>query len=294
MLELGYFPGCSLHKGSRNFDESVDKLFAKLNIGLTEIDDWNCCGATSGHFTDDDLALALSARNLALAEDQGHHTVFAPCAACYNRLLASNKIMGEKKEAWAQANDIMAPLSYQGSVTVRNLLDVLMNEAGPLKLAQMCEVPLKGIRAAAYYGCLLVRSPGIDYFEDRENPTSMEKLLEAVGAETVDWPVKTECCGASLAATEEEITNPWNARLIDFAKKTGANCIVTGCPLCQTNLDMFQWRQSKKGEPADMPIFFLSELTALALGASIGKREWRKHFIRPDRLLVDLSIQARS
>jgi heterodisulfide reductase subunit B len=293
MLELGYFPGCSLHKASRNFDESAAALFDKLSIKLTEIEDWNCCGATSGHFTDEDLSLALSARNLALAEDQGHHTVFAPCAACYNRLLSGNKAMADQRAA-ASANDIMAPLSYQGTVQVRSLLDVLTKEVGALKLAQMCKVQLTGIRAAAYYGCLLVRTPGIATFEDRENPTSMERMLAAVGAETVDWPVKTECCGASLAATEEAITNPWNARILSFAKKAGANCVVTACPLCQTNLDMYQWRQAKKGEPADMPVFFLTELLALALGASIGRREWRKHFVRPDALLETLSIQAQA
>lgn len=294
MLELGYFPGCSLHKASRNFDESVEKLFSRLDIRLTELDDWNCCGASSGHFTDDELALALAARNLALAEEQGQHTVFAPCAACYNRLLSSNHVMANKEPGFEQANELMAPQAYHGTVSVRNLLDVLMREVGPWELARQCQLQLSGIRAAAYYGCLLVRSPGVEYFEDRENPTSMEQLLEAVGAETVDWPVKTECCGASLAATEDEITNPWNARLVDFAKKAGANCIVTACPLCQTNLDMVQWRQQKQGRAADMPVFFLSELLALALGAKIGRREWRKHFVRPDGLLRELSIEARA
>lgn len=292
MLELGYFPGCSLHKSSQNFDESVNKLFDILNIELTEIDDWNCCGATSGHFTDDDLALALSARNLALAEEQGHHTVFAPCAACYSRLAQGNKVMANKEAGWQEANEIMEPLAYRGTVTVRNLLDVLVNEAGAVKLAKLCKVPLKGIKAAAYYGCLLVRSPGVEYFENRENPRSMELVLDAVGADSVDWPAKTDCCGASLAATQEEITSAWIGRIIDLAKKAGANCIITACPLCQSNLDMYQWRQQKKGEKADMPVFFLSELLALALGAKIGKREWRKHFIRPDAFLDSLSIAS--
>lgn len=292
MLELGYFPGCSLHKSARNFDESAVKLFEQLGIKLTEIDDWNCCGASSGHFTDDNLALALSARNLALAEDQGHHTVFAPCAACYNRLLQSNKVVANQEPGYEDINHVMAPLSYHGTVQVRNLLDVLVNEAGSLKLAQQCQVPLKGLRAAAYYGCLLVRSPGIDYYEDRENPTSMEGMLEAVGAETVDWPAKTDCCGASLAATEEEITGKLIGRILDYAKKAGANCVVTACPLCQINLDMYQWRKQKKGEKADMPVFFVTELLALAMGAKIGRREWRKHFIRPDQLLEELSINA--
>jgi len=292
MLELGYFPGCSLHKSARNYDESVLELFDKLNIKLTEVEDWNCCGATSGHFTDDGLALALAARNLALAEEQGHHTLFAPCAACFNRLLAGNKVMADRLPGHEQTARVLQPQTYNGSVTVRNLLDVLMNEAGPLLLSNLCKVKLSGLEVASYYGCLLVRSPGIEYFEDRENPTSMERMLEAVGAGTVDWPVKTDCCGASLAATEEEIAGAFNARILDMAKKAGANCIVTACPLCQVNLDMYQWKQKKAGGAADMPIFFLSELLALALGAGIGRREWRKHFVRPDSLLKGLSISA--
>ena len=292
MLELGYFPGCSLHKSARNYDESVLKLFEQLQIKLTEVDDWSCCGATSGHFTDDDLAVALSARNLALAEQQGHHTIFAPCAACYNRLLQSNKVMANRENGHAKVADLIQPLAYGGSVSVRNLLDVLMKESGPLRLASLCKVKLRDLKVACYYGCLLVRSPGVDYFEDRENPRSMENMLQAVGATAVDWPCKTDCCGASLAATEEEITSAFNKQILEMAQASGANCIVTACPLCQTNLDMFQWRRKKEGKKADMPIFFLSELLALALGAKIGRREWRKHFVRPDRLLKSLSIQA--
>ena len=264
------------------------ELFAELNIRLQEVGDWNCCGASSGHFSDDDLALGLAARNLALAEEQGHHTVFAPCAACYNRLAQGNKVMAEKLPGHEEASRVIEPQTYNGSVAVRNLLDVLMNEVGPLRLANLCKVRLAGLEAAAYYGCLLVRSPGIKCFEDRENPTSMERMLEAVGAGTVDWPCKTDCCGASLAATEEEIAGVFNARILQMAKKAGANCIVTACPLCQVNLDMYQWKR----KTVDMPIFFLSELLALALGVKIGQREWRKHFVRPDSLLKELSIEA--
>jgi heterodisulfide reductase subunit B len=290
MLELGYFPGCSLHKSARNYDETMLKLFEKLSIELTEIDDWNCCGATSAHFTNDDLATTLSARNLALAEEQGHHSVLAPCAACFNRLLAVNKnIRTHQGPLKKEGTDPSEPMPYSGTIVVRNLLDVLMNEVGPLRLATLCKTPLSKLKIAAYYGCLLVRTPGVDYFEDRENPSSMEDMLKAIGAKTVDWPAKTDCCGASLAATEDNVTNKLMGRILDLAKKAGANCIATACPLCQTNLDMFQWKTKKTA----MPVFFLSELLALALGASVGQREWRKHFIRPDRLIQKTLAQTK-
>ena len=160
-------------------------------------------------------------------------------------------------------------------------------------MANMTKVQLTGLKAAPYYGCLLVRTPGIEYFEDRENPTSMDELLEAVGAKVADWGAKTECCGASMAATEEGITNGRLKLILDEAEESGANCIVTACPLCQTNLDMYQYRQAKEtGVQPDMPVFFLSELIAMALGANVGRREWRKHFVDPGTLLNSLSIHT--
>ncbi|MFA5785966.1 MAG: CoB--CoM heterodisulfide reductase iron-sulfur subunit B family protein [Actinomycetota bacterium] len=270
-MSYAYYPGCSLKSSGKPYEASLFKVFEAVGLSLDEIADWNCCGATSYTSVDDMKAYALAARNLAIAERDGDGGVdlVAPCAACY---LVLSKAQHYMKDNAAIGEGIAKGLGsvglrYEGRVRVRHPLDVLINDVGVEKIAQAVKKPLGGLKVACYYGCQIVRP--YSTFDDQHQPTSMERLLGAAGAEIVDWPLKTRCCGGSLIGTIQEAGLRLGYILLKEAKKRGADVLVTACPLCQFNLECFQDRMSKEfDDRVDINVAFFTQVLASALGAS--------------------------
>jgi heterodisulfide reductase subunit B len=275
-VNYAYYPGCSVRGSSRAYEESLSAVFQGLGQSLDELDDWNCCGATAVPAIDETKALALAARNLALAErgtnSEAPVDLVAPCAGCYmvllhtQRYLQQHRAVGEKVAGALQS----AGLRYDGRVRVRHPLDVLVNDVGLERIADAVTRPLDGLRVACYYGCLLVRPYAT--FDDQHNPTSMDRLMRAIGAEPVDWPLKTRCCGGSccggpLTGTIREAGLRLIYVLLREAKKRGADMVATVCPLCQFNLECFQGRVTREfGEPVDLTVGFFTQVLGLAMG----------------------------
>ncbi len=277
-MELSYYPGCSLHSTGREFDESVGAVFRALEIGLFELEDWNCCGASSAHSVSQDLALALPARNISLAEATGRD-VLMPCAACYNRHKSAQHEMQVNPGRRRQLEQAVG-FEYRDSIAVRALIEVLHDAVGLPRIREHVTRDLAGLPVVAYYGCLLVRPPKVTGFDDPEHPVKMGTLLEQLGVEVRPWGYATECCGGGLTLTRAKVARRLVARLADRAREAGAQAIVTSCPLCQVNLEM---RQGGGGQR--MPIFYLSELVGLAFGLQESRSWWPKHLIDPRPLL---------
>lgn len=268
MTLYGYYPGCSLHGVSREYDLSIRTIASPLGIELKEIPDWNCCGASPAHWLNECVSLYLCQRNFDLAVASGLNEVFTPCAACYNRLKHALQLLRtdtQKKERLMSLSKVKGLLP-QG---VFNLVEVLGKHISDHFQPQR---PLSSLKVACYYGCLLLRPKAICSEVDPENPTSMERLVRQLGAETVDWPFRTECCGASAGITDIPKTKRLVNRIVQSAKKAGADLITVACPLCHVNLESRQ----KEG----MPVLYLSQLVGLALG--IGAKD-----LGLDRLLID-------
>jgi heterodisulfide reductase subunit B len=275
-VSYAYYPGCSLKGSSRAYEESLTAVFRALDAGLEELDDWNCCGATAYFSVDETKAVALAARNLALAEGttQGPSPVdlVTPCAGCYMALLKTQRRLKEDREIGERVGGALqaAGLSYDGRVRVRHPLDVLVNDIGLERVAASVTRPLEGLRVACYYGCLLLRPYAT--FDDQRNPTSLDRLMEALGAEPVEWPLKTRCCGGSccggpLVGTIREAGLRLIYVLLDDAKRHGADVLVTVCPLCQFNLECFQERAAREfGAHLDLNVGFFTQVLGLALG----------------------------
>ena len=280
-MRIAYYPGCSLHASAKEFDLSTRAVCAELGLELAEIEDWNCCGATAAHAINDDLAIGLAGRNLALAAQQGLDAVLAPCAACFGRLKYAAKALAAGEGELPEGLDARAA----AAVKVYNILDALLNLAGLERIQQRASKPIVGLRPAAYYGCLLVRPPEIAEFDDPEDPTSMEQVLKAAGAEPVEWYYKVECCGASLAVTNTPSAVRLVADILAHAKTAGANCIAVACPMCQTNLDTRQGAAAARlGEEFDLPVLYVTELVGLAFGLDPGKIGLGRHIVDAMRL----------
>ena len=236
-----------------------------LGIELEEIPDWVCCGSTPAHASSDSLAVALPVLNLQKAQAAGLPVMIA-CASCYARLRTANHQVCNEPEDRRRTERITGQ-PYDGGVEVRHVLDVLVNHLGLDEIRAKVRRPLAGLRVACYYGCLLTRPPEIVAFDDAEHPTCMDDLVAAAGAEPVEWPFKTECCGASLSMTHSGVVSRLAHKLLSMAQKAGAECLVVACPLCQVNLDLRQADAAKAhGAFRPTPVLYVTQLLGLALG----------------------------
>lgn len=262
-----YYPGCSLKSSGRSYEESLLTVFKKLNASLEEIEDWNCCGATNYMSINECSAIGLGARNLALAEKQGGKDIIAPCAACYMGLLKTQNYISTEPNVRETVNNNLkkSGLEYSGKVKVRHPLDVMINDIGLKNIEGAVSKSLKGVKVACYYGCQLIRP--YSEFDDQRDPQSMEQLVKSIGGTSVDWPIKTRCCSGSMTSTISEIGLRMNFLLLKEAKQRGANVMITACPLCQFNLEVFQSKiSSKYGEDVKIPVMYFTQLIGLALG----------------------------
>ncbi len=288
-----YYPGCSLHGTSREFDESLRAVAAALDVCLAEIPDWSCCGASSGHTTDHLLGVALPARNLALAEAQGYSSVLAPCAACYNRLSAARLAVATEEGLAARMPEIIGR-PFANSVDVHNAVELLRDAAPRIEervAAALAPNPLEGVKLAAYYGCLLVRPFEVCGYDDPEQPTSMDDVISACGADAVDWNMKVECCGGSFSVSRTASVVRLGRAIIEDARAHGAEAIVVACPLCHSNLDLRQKAMVQRGaEP--MPILFVTQLVGLALGLTPVELGLGRHFVPTEAFIAGLVERA--
>jgi len=282
-MKLSYYPGCSLHATAKEYGLSTRAVCEALGVELVEIPDWSCCGASSAHSFNRTLSIALPARNIAAAQGAKLDMVL-PCAACYGNTRKADATLRENEPLRRRMEELLS-FQYSGELQVLHLLDVICNRIGLDSVRKKVVKELNGLRVAPYYGCLLVRPPKVCAFDDAENPTTLDNLMRAIGAEPVKWSYKTECCGASLALIQPEIVEQLVGEIIEMALEAGAACIATACPLCSTNLETRQ--------RAGLPIFFFTELMGLAFGLE-GCEKWLKyHLVETEPALRTLRSERR-
>jgi heterodisulfide reductase subunit B2 len=281
-----YFPGCSLKSSGRAYEESLLAVFRTLDVPLKELDDWNCCGATAYMAVDEAQAFTLAARNLALAEQESASTdIVAPCAACYLVLLKTQRYVDQHPDLKERVTTGLGAvgLSYGGTSRVRHPLDILVNDIGAPRIGQAVKQKLSGLKVASYYGCQIVRP--FATFESAHNPTSMDRLVAALGATPVNWPLKTRCCGGTLTGTIPEAGLRLNRILLKEAKRRGADVMVTVCPLCQFNLECYQAEIRRQfHEDVTLPVMYLTQLVGQAFGLSDAELGLQRLFVPPARV----------
>ena len=258
-IKYAYYPGCSLESTAAEYNHSVKATAKLLDVDLIELEDWNCCGASSGHCTNRELSLALPARNLAIAEKEGLNIAVA-CAACYLRFKQTHYDLKHDEDLRKKIEKIVE-MPFANKTETRHLVEILSKELGYEEIKKKVKKPLKGLKIAAYYGCYLVRPPEVTEFDDPDSPMMLDNLMASVGAEPVSWTHKTECCGGSLLLGRTDVVKKLVDDICQAALDAGADGIVTACPLCMANLDT---RQPK----TKVPIIHFSELMAIALGAT--------------------------
>jgi heterodisulfide reductase subunit B2 len=306
-----YYPGCSLHASGREYDISTRALFKVLRLGLEEVPDWFCCGATPAHNVDELLSHSLAAKNLCLAEDvQGDLAV--ACASCFSRLKTTQHHL---KEDAAKRKQVETAIAGPAALDkpVKHILEILAKDFGLAKLEENVKKPLLGLKVASYYGCLLTRPPDVPNLDDCEDPSIMEDILRALGAEPVKWSHRMECCGANFTLSRPNVVLKLSNAILQSAEEAGADCIMVACPLCHGNLDIRQEGiKAKYGTPEgtlmgnifgsdlqqgsdaaprrETPIFYFTQLVALAMGVPSDKLGFESIITDPRPLLREKQL----
>jgi heterodisulfide reductase subunit B len=276
-MKTGIYPGCSLTGSARDYNESVLALAEAFGVETAQIPDWNCCGATAAHNLNKELSLALPARILAIAEQNGMDEIIVPCAACYSRLTVTRHELKKNPELKNRINEILE-MDYRGTGRILNVIEwidkyILPNLDGKI-------VHPFNHKVACYYGCLLVRPNKILNYDRAEDPQSMDIVMNKIGATPVDFPYKTECCGAGFSISRTDIVSNLSGKIIEDAQHREAEAIIVACPMCHSNLDMRRsdinkyWKEDFK-----IPVVFVTQAIGLAIGLSAEKVGLKRHFV---------------
>jgi heterodisulfide reductase subunit B2 len=279
MRELSFYPGCALQSMTWDYRESIRHVARVLGLQVNELKDWTCCGATAAHSLDERMALMLPARNLATAEAAGHDMAVA-CPQCFKRLSLCQQVLRQKR--------LDDPWSLKLDLKIFDLARLLASKPMLEQIRDQVRRPLHNLRIVSYYGCQVVRSPKITGYEEYENPMHLDRLVEALGATAVDWSLKTTCCGASTGIARKEIGMTLVRKLLTWAHASGAEAIAVCCPLCQSNLDLFQPELGDEyGWDWQLPIFYYTELLGVAFGLDAILPGLRSHMVDPRPLIAE-------
>ena len=286
-MKYAYYPGCSGHGTSVEYEASTRAVCNALNMDLVEIEDWNCCGSTPAHSVSHELSGALSARNLMQAAKTGADCVISPCPSCSSNLKMARYRMQNPafKAKVDELLDAPTPANADGGADLMetySVLQAIVENVGVENIASRVTYPLEGIKVVTYYGCLLSRPAQVAKFDDPENPVSLDNIMKALGAEVLPFALKTECCGAAMGIPDVNIPGSLSGRILDTAKAVGAEAVVTACPLCHMNLDLRQRQAARISKKSflGLPVFYYTQLIALAFGLP-------KNAMRLDKLAVN-------
>jgi len=276
-MKIGIYPGCSLTGSARDYNESVFALAEAFDIDFVQIPDWNCCGATAAHNLNKELSLALPARILALAEKHGLDEIVVPCAACYSRLVVTQHELKKNPELKNRVCEVLN-MDYRGTSAILNVIEWIDKYIIP-KLDGKISNPFSH-KVACYYGCLLVRPDKVLRYDRAEDPQTMDIVMSKIGATTVEYPFKTECCGAGFSVSNTDIVSKLSGKIIEDAEHRGAEAIIVACPMCHSNLDMRRNDINKYwGRKFNIPVVFITQAIGLAVGLPASKVGLKRHFV---------------
>jgi len=276
-MKTGIYPGCSLTGSARDYNESVFAIAEAFGLEFAQIPDWNCCGATAAHNLNKELSLALPARILAIAEKNGLDEIIVPCAACYSRLVVTQHELIKNPELKNRICEVIE-MDYRGTSVILNVIEWIDKYIVP-KLEEKIVKPFN-YKVACYYGCLLVRPNKILNYDRVEDPQTLDVVMSKLGATPIDYPYKTECCGAGLSISRTDIVSKLSGKIIEDAEHRGADAIVVACPMCHSNLDMRRPDINKYWDTEfKIPVIFVTQAIGLAVGLSPQKVGLKRHFV---------------
>jgi heterodisulfide reductase subunit B len=270
-MKLAYYPGCSVHGSSREYEMSARKVLSRFGMELEEIEDWNCCGAVEAAGVDHELSVALPARNLTLPKVTEAGRIIMLCSACQavhnkarSEMLADPSLKGRM--------DGLIGRKVNTDVEIRHLIHYLASDMDRNEIRKQVKKPLTHVKVVPYYGCVVNRPSRFINGDDPDNPTSLENILSDIGAQVLSFSHRNRCCGGTAMLTEEDVAITLGGKILAEAREAGAHCIATVCPLCQVALENASLKaRDASGSSYDLPIVYFTQLMGLAFGFGPGE-----------------------
>ncbi len=291
-MKIPYFPGCTLKTTAKNLEIPALEVAKRLDIELIELDRWNCCGVVAYLASDDLMKHLAPVRNFLRVQEmnkagivENENRLITLCSMCYNTLSLSNLRMNNSPADLQTMNDFMHEEEeiYDGKVDVVHLLEVI-NDLGWDAVQKQVKKPLKGLKIAPYYGCMLLRPKEVG-IDNPENPQILENLVKSLGAEPVKWNSGMRCCGSYHTVKNVDIVVNLAKGILDDAKANGANAVITTCPLCAFNLDSRQKEiKTKYPDFETIPVLYFSQLMGVAFDIEAEKLAWDLNYVSPKGL----------
>ena len=288
-MKYAFFPGCVSKGACPELYQSVMQVYPKLGIELAEMTTASCTGAGVLQEKDPRLGDALNARTFAQAEQQGL-PIMTICSTCQGVMSQANHRLTTQPHYLQEINGLLQEegLTYRGTTTVKHFLWILLEDVGEETLRQHITRPLSGLRAAPFYGCYIQRpTNALEFDRHPDRGKSLERIIEILGAEVVDFPGKTRCCGFPILTINEKNSLTMVATHTRDAKSHGADIMVTPCPLCHLNLDGMQTKAASQEQASiDLPILHLPQLLGLAMGLDTKSLGLQRNLISPESALA--------
>jgi heterodisulfide reductase subunit B2 len=283
-MNVSYYPGCSLDGTAVEYNESLKNVAITLGLELQELPDWTCCGSSSAHTTSDKLAVSLAGRNLIIADKIGKD-LLVPCAECFQRLKSADKALKAGKSVAGME------YRYKGNFHIKHSADLIWEDIGEKAIREKVKKSLESLNPVCYYGCLTTRPPRVTDAQEPEDPQAMDEIMKTLGASVRDWSYKTDCCGGNLVLTHTELARKLIKKILDMALEAGADCLVVGCPMCQSNLDARQKEvRQDNGQEYNLPVYYFTELMGLAFGDPQVEKWLDKHLTEANTLLREKGL----
>lgn len=293
-MKYGYYPGCSLEGISREYDESMRALLARLGVSIEDLPGWICCGTLAAPSLSPLLGLATPLWNVARAKEAGYDQLIAPCSACLYHFKHAAKRVADDLALRAEVEAVLE-LPLASPPPTIHPLELLSTDSFETRIKGAIQRDLSELRAVCYYGCHISRPASVMQFDDPENPQSMDRLMSWAGAQVLDWPRKVDCCGAHYSMIKPDIVVDLCAKLFEDAVEAKANAIIVACPMCHANLDTRQDQiAAKLGQPINVPVLYFSQVLGYAMGLSPQTLGLRRHIVDPLPMMLEKCGQARS
>jgi len=281
-MPVAYFPGCTLSTKAAGYDKSGRAVANALGFPLHELPEWQCCGATFPLSTDNTMAMIAPTRILTQAQKAGGD-VTTLCAICFHVLRRTQNFLDTRPEFLERINWFTEE-PYDGKARVTHFLELLRDQVTWQGLAEKVTHPLKELKIAPYYGCLLLRPQSEIGLDDPDEPKILHDCLAALGCGVVDFPYQSECCGSYLAVSKPDLPEKLAQEILASARQHGAQAIATACPLCQFNLD---YPQRKAVTGNEIPVLYFTQLIAVALGLEQNQWGMEGHYVNPLPLFLE-------
>jgi len=285
-----FYLGCAIPYRVPSYEVSSRKVLAALGVELVEMPEFNCCGLPLDPVNHEAM-LILSAKNLALAEQQGLN-ILTLCPGCAGSFKKVSKILKEDSQLKQQINDRLKEvgLEFKGTIETRHLLQFLREDVGIDKIKASVVKPLMGLRVADHNGCHVLRPKQYIGFEDPEDPQTLKLLIEATGAVCLDYVNKNECCGAPSVGVSDKVALSLAKDKLSHVKAARAQALITICPFCHIMYDTNELRIEKLfNEDYGIPILHYPQLLGLAFGLNPEELAFNDLRVNPSKIVKQVT-----